>query len=62
MDLEKFREECYIRNSARNGIVTELLDWAKDYKIKISRTEPPDLISKGEFIILDALIEKLNEI
>ena len=62
MDWEKFREECYIRNSTKNRVIAELLDWAKDYKIKISRNEPPDLISKGEFIILDALIEKLNEI
>lgn len=62
MDWKKFREECDIEYSARKRIISELQEWAKDYKLKISRTEPPDLISKGEFIILDALIEKLNEI
>lgn len=62
MDWKKFREECYIEGRTKNRIIAELLEWAEDYKLKISRTEPPDLISKGEFIILDALIEKLNEI
>lgn len=61
MDWEKFREECYIERTAKKRIIGELVEWAKDYKIKISRNEPPDLISKGEFIILDALMEKLNE-
>mgnify|MGYP006346845615 CR=1 FL=1 len=62
MNWKKFREECYIESSVKKRIITELLEWAEDYKLKISRTEPPDFISKGEFIILDALIEKLNEI
>lgn len=62
MDWKKFREECYIEYCAKKRIINELLEWAEDYKIKIANTEPPDAISKGEYIILNALIEKLNEI
>lgn len=57
---EEFRKEDEIRRSERYIIKSDLLEWAEEYKRTIVKNEPADDISKGEFIILNKLIDKLN--
>ena len=57
----EFREKFSIKNSGRHEVLNEIEKWAENYRRKIVKHEPADAISRGEFIILDDLLKKINE-